>query len=137
MRLDVPALWVRRNVSGQAGQRATEVAPPGRCAPRVGLRRRRAASASADARPEARPARHSAAGQRAARNNTSHPRAHHGPAFAFAFTELSAARIVATTEHANLASQRVMQKLGMELRRNPLPEPPWLQVVGVLARATS
>jgi len=31
---------VRRSVSGQAGQRATEVAPPGRFAPRVGLRRR-------------------------------------------------------------------------------------------------
>ena len=56
---------------------------------------------------------------------------------AFAFTELSAARIVATTEHDNLASQRVMEKLGMELHRNPLPEPPWLQVVGMLARAAS
>jgi len=36
---------VRRSVSAQAGQRATEGAPPGRCAPRVGAGRRRAASA--------------------------------------------------------------------------------------------
>lgn len=42
------------------------------------------------------------------------------------------ARIVATTEHDNIASQRVMEKLGMELLRNPLDAPFWLEVVGVL-----
>jgi ribosomal-protein-alanine N-acetyltransferase len=50
----------------------------------------------------------------------------------FAFAEMHLHRIVATTEYDNLASQRVMEKLGMELRRNPLDGPPWLQVVGVL-----
>lgn len=50
----------------------------------------------------------------------------------FAFVELGLHRIVATAEHENLASQRVMAKLGMELRRNPLAGPPWLQAVGVL-----
>lgn len=50
----------------------------------------------------------------------------------FAFGEMGLRRIVATTEYDNLASQRVMEKLGMELRRNPLDGPPWLQVVGVL-----
>lgn len=52
----------------------------------------------------------------------------------FAFHEMHAHRIVATTEYDNLASQGVMTKLGMELRRNPLDEPPWLQVVGLLWR---
>ena len=28
-----------------------------------------------------------------------------------------------------------MRKLGMRLERNPSPEPPWLQVVGVLENA--
>ncbi len=50
----------------------------------------------------------------------------------FAFDEMHLHRIVATTEYENLASQRVMEKLGMRLLRNPLPGPPWLQVVGVL-----
>jgi RimJ/RimL family protein N-acetyltransferase len=50
----------------------------------------------------------------------------------FGFDELNLQRIVATTEYANHASQRVMTKLGMRLERNPLPGPPWLQVVGVL-----
>ncbi|MBI5029231.1 MAG: GNAT family N-acetyltransferase [Chloroflexi bacterium] len=50
----------------------------------------------------------------------------------FAFTQLRIARILATTESSNAASQGVMRKLGMKLLRNPLPEPPWLQVVGVL-----
>ncbi len=49
-----------------------------------------------------------------------------------AFGELRAKRIIATTEHDNLASQAVMRKLGMRIERNPLPEPPWLQVVGIL-----
>jgi RimJ/RimL family protein N-acetyltransferase len=50
----------------------------------------------------------------------------------FAFREMRLHRIVATTDYDNVASQRVMLKLGMALLRNPLPEPPWLQVVGVL-----
>jgi hypothetical protein len=29
----------------------------------------------------------------------------------------------------------VMRKLGMRIERNPLPEPPWLQIVGVLDNA--
>ncbi len=53
----------------------------------------------------------------------------------FAFGEMNLHRIVATTAYDNLASQRVMLKIGMALERNPLPGPPWLQVVGVLERA--
>jgi hypothetical protein len=30
----------------------------------------------------------------------------------------------------------VMRKLGMHLERNPYPEPPWLQVVGVIENDT-
>ena len=50
----------------------------------------------------------------------------------FAFAELRLTRIVATTEHANAASQAVMRRLGMRLERNPEPEPAWFQVVGIL-----
>ena len=49
-----------------------------------------------------------------------------------AFRQLRLHRILATTEYANHASQAVMRKLGLRLTRNPLPEPRWLQVVGVL-----
>jgi [ribosomal protein S5]-alanine N-acetyltransferase len=49
----------------------------------------------------------------------------------YAFTELHLARIVATTTYENAASIRVMQKLGMRIERNPHPDPPWLQVVGI------
>jgi len=48
-----------------------------------------------------------------------------------AFTRLQLWRILATTTDDNLASQAVMRKLGMTLTRNPLPDPPWMQVVGV------
>ena len=48
------------------------------------------------------------------------------------FKHLRLKRILATTEYDNAASQAVMRKLGMQLARNPLPEPPWLQVVGIL-----
>lgn len=41
-------------------------------------------------------------------------------------------RVVATTERANVASQRVMQKLGMKVMINPLADPFWFEVVGVL-----
>lgn len=50
----------------------------------------------------------------------------------FVFGTLRAQRIVATTEHDNHNSIRVMQKLGMTIQHNPNPEPFWLQVVGVL-----
>lgn len=49
-----------------------------------------------------------------------------------AFRDWRLARILATTDYSNVASQGVMKKLGMKLTRNPLPEPHWLQVVGVL-----
>ena len=49
-----------------------------------------------------------------------------------AFRDLRIKRILATTEYTNLASQGVMRKIGMRIHRNPLPDPPWLQVVGVL-----
>jgi RimJ/RimL family protein N-acetyltransferase len=48
-----------------------------------------------------------------------------------AFERLRLWRILATTEYDNAASQAVMRKAGMTLTRNPLPQPPWLQVVGV------
>lgn len=54
----------------------------------------------------------------------------------FAFTELRLKRIIAMTEDDNLASQAVMRKAGMRLTRNPQPEPPWLQVVGILENNT-
>ncbi|MBI5567435.1 MAG: GNAT family N-acetyltransferase [Chloroflexi bacterium] len=54
----------------------------------------------------------------------------------YAFKELRLKRIIAMTEYDNLASQAVMRKAGMTLTRNPQPEPPWLQVVGVLENDT-
>jgi len=50
----------------------------------------------------------------------------------YAFAELGLKRIIATTEYDNHASQAVMRKLGMRLEHNSLPEPYWLQVVGIL-----
>ena len=49
-----------------------------------------------------------------------------------AFTQLRLKRIIATTEYTNEASQAVMRKVGMKIAYNPQPEPPWLQVVGIL-----
>ncbi len=49
-----------------------------------------------------------------------------------AFKQLRLKRIIATTEYANVASQGVMRKIGMKIMHNPLPDPPWLQIVGVL-----
>jgi RimJ/RimL family protein N-acetyltransferase len=49
-----------------------------------------------------------------------------------AFTQMRLKRILATTEHENAASQGVMRRLGMQIARNPLPEPAWMQVVGIL-----
>ena len=50
----------------------------------------------------------------------------------YAFKEMHLGRIIATTEYDNLPSQAVMRKLRMALHRNPRPDPPWLQVVGLL-----
>lgn len=51
----------------------------------------------------------------------------------YAFSTLNLRRIVATTEYDNLASQAVMQRVGMTIEQNPTPgDPPWFQVVGVL-----
>ncbi len=50
----------------------------------------------------------------------------------FAFQQLRVKRLIATTEYSNAASIGVMRKLGMTIARNPLPEPLWLQVVGIL-----
>ena len=50
----------------------------------------------------------------------------------YAFTQLRLRRIVATTTYDNAASMAVMRRLSMRIERNPYPDPPWLQVVGVL-----
>jgi ribosomal-protein-alanine N-acetyltransferase len=50
----------------------------------------------------------------------------------YAFDQLNLKRIIATTDDGNLGSIGVMRKLGMQVEKNPLSEPPWLQVVGVL-----
>jgi RimJ/RimL family protein N-acetyltransferase len=55
----------------------------------------------------------------------------------YAFKRLRLKRILATTEYENIASQAVMQKVGMKLTHNPLPTPPWLQVVGVIENSSS
>ena len=46
------------------------------------------------------------------------------------FRVLELARFVATAERDNAASIAVMRRLGMRVEENPLPEPPWFQVVG-------
>jgi RimJ/RimL family protein N-acetyltransferase len=48
------------------------------------------------------------------------------------FAAQNAARVIATTDNGNLASQGVMRRLGMTLERNPWPDPPWFQTVGRL-----
>jgi ribosomal-protein-alanine N-acetyltransferase len=50
----------------------------------------------------------------------------------YGFSRLKLLRIVATTHDDNAASISVMRKLGMLIERNPYPDPPWLQVAGVL-----
>jgi RimJ/RimL family protein N-acetyltransferase len=50
----------------------------------------------------------------------------------YAFQELRLKRVIATTEFDNHGSMGVMRKLGMRVEKNPLAEPPWLQVVGVV-----
>jgi RimJ/RimL family protein N-acetyltransferase len=51
------------------------------------------------------------------------------------FTVLNPERLIAMTEHTNVASQAVMRRLGMRMLTNSHPEPAWLQVVGVLDTA--
>jgi len=55
----------------------------------------------------------------------------------YAFQSLGLRRAVATTAYDNLTSQGVMRKLGMCIEKSPLPEPPWLQVVGVIENPSS
>jgi [ribosomal protein S5]-alanine N-acetyltransferase len=55
---------------------------------------------------------------------------------AYAFAELGLARVVATTSYDNAPSIGVMRKVGMHIERNPYPDPPWFQVVGVLHHPT-
>jgi RimJ/RimL family protein N-acetyltransferase len=55
-----------------------------------------------------------------------------GALIEYAFGNLRLKRILAETDFDNTASQGVMRKLGMQILRNPHPEPVWLQVVGVL-----
>lgn len=50
---------------------------------------------------------------------------------AYAFAHINLKRIIATTTHDNAASIGVMQKAGMRIEANPLPVPPWFQVVGI------
>jgi RimJ/RimL family protein N-acetyltransferase len=50
----------------------------------------------------------------------------------YAFDEMMLKRVVATTTYDNAASIRVMNKLGMRVERNPFPDPPWFQIVGVI-----
>jgi RimJ/RimL family protein N-acetyltransferase len=53
----------------------------------------------------------------------------------YAFSVLHVRRIVATTEHDNTRSIKVMRRLGMRLERNPSAEPTWFQTVGILDNA--
>ncbi len=55
----------------------------------------------------------------------------------FAFQSLRLKRMIATTEYDNAASIGVMRKLGMRIEKNPFPDPPWLQVVGILQNRSS
>jgi ribosomal-protein-alanine N-acetyltransferase len=50
----------------------------------------------------------------------------------YAFTQLHLKRIVATTTYENVASIGVMRKVGMRIEKNPSPDPPGFQVVGIL-----
>lgn len=50
----------------------------------------------------------------------------------YTFKEMHLRHIIATTSYDNVASQGVMRKIGMHVETNPYPDPPWLQVVGIL-----
>jgi RimJ/RimL family protein N-acetyltransferase len=53
------------------------------------------------------------------------------------FSQFNLQRIIATTEYNNTASQRVMEKIGMRLERNPFPDPFWFQVIGIIEHSRS
>jgi RimJ/RimL family protein N-acetyltransferase len=55
----------------------------------------------------------------------------------YGFQHLKLLRIVAMTRYDNTASIGVMRKLGMTVERNMLPDPPWLQVVGITESRTT
>jgi RimJ/RimL family protein N-acetyltransferase len=50
----------------------------------------------------------------------------------YAFDDLRLHRLLATTESTNLASAGVMRRIGMTIVHNPFPDPPWMQIVGIL-----
>ena len=50
----------------------------------------------------------------------------------YAFHQLHLRRVVATTDYDNAGSLGVMRRLGMRVERNPLGQPPWMQVAGVI-----
>jgi len=50
----------------------------------------------------------------------------------YGFETLRLHRLIATTTYSNIASVAVMRKLGMQVERNSLTEPAWLQIVGFL-----
>jgi RimJ/RimL family protein N-acetyltransferase len=50
----------------------------------------------------------------------------------YLFNDMLYKRVVATTDHDNTASQKVMEKIGMTIRKNPGEDPFWFEVVGVL-----
>ncbi len=50
----------------------------------------------------------------------------------YAFRTLHLGRVIATTTRDNTGSMGVMRHLGMRIEENPYPDPPWLQVVGIL-----
>ena len=49
---------------------------------------------------------------------------------AYAFEHLGLNRVVATTEHDNLASQAVMRRIGMAVESNPYADPFYFQAMG-------
>ena len=55
----------------------------------------------------------------------------------YAFHSLRLGRVIATTSYDNLASMAVMRRLGMRIEKNTEPDPPWLQVVGILENSGS
>ena len=52
----------------------------------------------------------------------------------YAFEHMDMARVVATTDNDNLASQGVMRRIGMTVERNPYADPFWFQSMGWIDR---
>jgi len=55
----------------------------------------------------------------------------------YGFQQLKLRRIVAMTRSDNAAPLGVMRKLGMRVEHNTLPDPSWLQVVGIVESRTN